>query len=101
MSIIKYLDRIKVMDDYIHRRATGSPDEFANKIGISRIALLKYIRLLKEMNAPIKYDPLSITYYYLFPCQLKMGYEFKKIPDTELIEMSAKNLKNFCEIIEV
>lgn len=89
------------MDNCIRRKATGTPEEFASKIGISRIALLKYIRLLKEMNAPIKYDASRKTYYYLFPCQLKMGYEFKALSDTELIEMSTKHLKKFCEIIEV
>jgi hypothetical protein len=34
MSVIKYLDRIKHMDELIRRKATGPPDEFAEKVGI-------------------------------------------------------------------
>jgi predicted DNA-binding transcriptional regulator YafY len=56
MSILKYLDRIKQMDELIRRKATGSPDEFAEKVGLSRSALMKYIKLLKEMNVPLEYD---------------------------------------------
>ena len=101
MSIIKYLNRIKRMDILIRRKATGTPDEFAEKLGLSRIALLKYIRVLKELHAPVKYDPRRKTYYYLFPCKLKIGYEFKELTERELSEMNAKNIKKFCEILKV
>ena len=101
MNIIKYLDRIKKMDDLIRRKATGTPEEFAEKMGLSRIALLKYIKLLKEMNAPIEYDYNRRSYHYLFPCHLKLGFESKVLCDEELISLNKKSLKKFCEIILV
>ncbi|MCG8319997.1 MAG: helix-turn-helix domain-containing protein [Cytophagales bacterium] len=101
MNIIKYLDRIKKMDDLIQRKATGTPEEFAEKMGLSRIALLKYIKLLKDMNAPIEYSYSRRSYYYFFPCRLKLGFESKLLDDEELISLNKKSLKKFCEIILV
>ena len=99
MNIIKYLDRIKRMDDLIQRKTTGTPEEFAQKMGLSRIALLKYIKLLKELNAPVKFNHHRRSYCYLFPCKLKIGYESKKLDERELIEINIKSLKKTCEIV--
>ena len=101
MNIIRYLDRLKRMDDLIRRKATGTPEEFAVKMGLSRIALLKYIRLLKEMNAPVVFNHDRGSYCYLFPCQLKIGYESRLLDEKELVDINAKSLKKFCEIILV
>ena len=42
MSLLKYLERAKRMDDLIRRKATGNVEEFASKLGISQ----------KRMGAP-------------------------------------------------
>ncbi len=101
MSIIKYLERIKRMDDLIRRKATGTPDEFACRMDLSLSALAKYIKLLKEMGAPIAYDNNRKSYHYLFPCKLKIGFESKYLTDKELIEINKKSLKKFCEIVSM
>ncbi len=99
MNIIKYLDRIKKMDDLIRRKATGTPGEFANKMGLSRISLLKYIQMLKEMNAPLEYNYDRKSYCYLFPCRLKVGYEMKKLDEEELVQINKKSLEKICKVL--
>jgi ACT domain-containing protein len=101
MSVIKYLDRIKHMDELIRRKATGSPDKFAKKVGLSRSGLMKYIKLLKEMNAPLEYDQNRQSYYYIFPCKLKIGYETRHLDHKELVNINKKSLKKICEIVSV
>jgi biotin operon repressor len=64
MGLLKYLERAKRMDDLIRRRATGSPDEFAQRLGISRSVLMEHIRDLKEMGAPIRFCDITRSYYY-------------------------------------
>ena len=64
MSILKYLDRAKRIDDLIGRKATGNAEEFARKLGVSRRALMLDLGELKEMGAPICYDKVCETYYY-------------------------------------
>jgi biotin operon repressor len=93
------MERIKFMDELIRKNATGTPNEFAEKLGISRSALDKYIKILKEMNAPIKYNEISGNYYYLFPCQLKIGYESNALTELDLKTINKKSLEKFCEII--
>lgn len=36
MAIIDYIERIKRIDQFIRMQATGTPKEFAEKIGISK-----------------------------------------------------------------
>ena len=101
MNMIKYLERIKRMDDLIRRKATGTSWEFAKNMNISRSTLMEYIDLLKCMGAPIAYDKFRNSYYYLFSCTLKIGYESGFLNEKELIEINKKNLKKFCEILRV
>ncbi len=99
MDVIKYFFRIKAMDSYIRRKSTGTPEEFAEKMNLSRSALMEYIKLLKELNAPIEYDSYRKSYYYLFPCEFKIGFESKCLNELELETINKKSLEKFCEII--
>ena len=101
MDIVKYFDRIRAMDSCIRRKATGTPEQFARKIGLSRSALMEYIKLLKELNAPIEYDTHRKSYYYIFPCEFKIGFESKYLNETELKKVNKKSLKKFCEILSI
>ncbi len=64
MSFIKYLDRIQRMDRLIRMKATGTTNEFAEKIGICRSVLLEHVREMKSLGAPIVYCRYQETYYY-------------------------------------
>lgn len=65
MSLLKYVDRLKRMDDLIRRKATGRAGEFASKLGISRSMLMENLREMKEMGAQIYYCPHRRSYYYV------------------------------------
>jgi predicted DNA-binding transcriptional regulator YafY len=45
-------------------KSTGKPSECANKIGISERSLYDYLRILKEMGAPIVFSRNRGTYLY-------------------------------------
>lgn len=75
MSIVKYVDRLKRMDYYISRRATGNPNEFSLKLGISKSKLLKEIKELKVMGAPIAYNRFLETYFYTDSRKLVLKFE--------------------------
>ena len=75
MSLLKYIERLKRMDDLIRRRATGTPDEFAEKLGICKSMLMINLFELREMGALIKYDLNEQTYYYRLGCRLKCEFE--------------------------
>ena len=99
--MLKYIERIKAMDQLIQMKATGTAEEFAGKLNISRSTLMEYIDVLKQMEAPIAFDRFRNTYYYLFPCKLKIGYEGKKLTDDDLLQINKRNLEKFCEVLRV
>jgi len=53
MPAIKYINRLKAIDQLIKLKATGSPKELADKLGISERQIYKYISDLKELGAKI------------------------------------------------
>src|SRR5437899_2833143 len=64
MSLLKYLERAKRIDDLIRRKATGNAEEFSHKLGISRSVLMEHIRDLRDLGAPIRFCDIRHSYYY-------------------------------------
>jgi predicted DNA-binding transcriptional regulator YafY len=63
----KYLERYRRIQDLIYAEKTGSADEFAYRIGISRRMLFNYLDDLKDMGLEIEYCRKRKTYYCLSP----------------------------------
>ena len=64
MSLLKYLERAKRMDDLIRRKATGNVEEFAGKLGLSRSVLMEHLRDMRDLGAPIRFCDIRHSYYY-------------------------------------
>lgn len=56
--------RLIRLDYLIRLEATGTPGNCAKKIGISERSLYDYLKVLKEMGAPVKFSRNRGTYYY-------------------------------------
>ncbi len=77
MSLVD-IERLERMHEMICRKATGAPDVFAEKLGISKSMLMINLGQLKQRGGPIQYDMLNQTYYYTRPCRLIFRYELEK-----------------------
>jgi DNA-binding IclR family transcriptional regulator len=64
MSVIKYVDRVIRIDSLVHLKATGTPEEFACKLGIRRSTLFQTLQELRELGADIRYSGMNQSYYY-------------------------------------
>ena len=80
--IIKQLQLISRIDQFIRLQATGSPEEFAAKLGISRTKLYRTIAIMKELEAPLVFDGSSQSYRYLEDIGFSYGF-YKNTPDLE------------------
>lgn len=59
------LQKIIHIDHLIHIRCTGTPAEFARKVGLSRSTLFEYIAYMRdELQVCIAYNRCDTTYYY-------------------------------------
>ncbi len=64
LSVQKYIERIRYIDSLISKRGTGSVEQLAAKLNLSRRTTLDYLREMKELGCPIKYCRKRNSYYY-------------------------------------
>lgn len=60
----RYLNRLESIDRLIRTKATGSPQQLADRLQISVSLLYALIATMKEMGAPIGYSKIKRSYYY-------------------------------------
>lgn len=72
-------DLFNRLHDLIKRKATGSLDTLAEKFGVGRSTMSRYIEDFKfEFDPPLAYDRTAHTYYYTEPFELKIWVEIKR-----------------------
>ncbi|SIO41646.1 HTH domain-containing protein [Chitinophaga niabensis] len=72
------LQRLERIDRLIQTKATGTPTKLASRIGISERCVYKYLNLMKDFGAPIKFDNGRQSYYYDEEGYFKISFFFKK-----------------------
>lgn len=70
MKVFEYLDRINRMHKLVLNRRTGTPEEFASHLGVSRTSLYELIDELRSRGAPIVYSKSAKTFYYREPFEI-------------------------------
>lgn len=76
-KFIEVLQKLERIDTLIRLENTGSPNEFAKKLDISRSTLYQYLNVLKFFGADIKYCKCSESFIYLNTSSLS-NFLFKK-----------------------
>ncbi len=64
MTFGDQIKRMQRIDAFVRRKATGNTAEFARKLGISRITVIRTINEMRDMGFPIKFCRNRGTYYY-------------------------------------
>jgi predicted DNA-binding transcriptional regulator YafY len=72
MSLLTIYNRINRIHYLISLENTGTPERFAKKLQISRRQLYYDLKLLKDLNAEIKYCRGKETFYYESPFEFKL-----------------------------
>lgn len=92
MSLIKYIERLRRMDSLISMMATGTPEVFAEKMGIKRSTLFESLQEMREIGVDIKYSFIRQSYYYADNRRIKIKLEniFPKNIDTDKISIIRK-----------
>jgi hypothetical protein len=74
MSSLKYVYRLQRMDDLIARRATGTPEAFAQRMHLCRSELMNCLNELRQLGTPVAYCRRRRSYYYPENKQLFIGF---------------------------
>ena len=72
----------------IKRRATGTPDELAERLQVSRATVHRIMETMKGLGAPILYNFLNQTYEYEHPVDFFFGF----INKTDLQEIDGREI---------
>lgn len=72
-----------MIDTFIQKKRTGTPKQFARKLGICRSVLFEHITDMKQIGFPIKYSRSRETYYY--------EWEVASVPDLHTLTRGEMN----------
>lgn len=64
MLLFEQINRVQVLHSLIVKEATGTPDEFAARLHLSKRQLYNILEDFKDMGADIRYNRISKTFYY-------------------------------------
>jgi predicted DNA-binding transcriptional regulator YafY len=79
MKMLDQRDFFNRLHDLIKRKATGSLDTLAEKFGVGKSTMSRYIEDFKlDFDPPLAYDRTGHTYYYTEPFELKIWVEIKR-----------------------
>lgn len=71
--------RLKRIDHLISIKGTGNPAELAARLKMSERNLYQYIKLMKDLGAPIRFDRYRETYYYHEDGQFIISFQSKAV----------------------
>lgn len=86
MKVFEYLDRISKVHKLISRRKTGTPEEFAGQLGVSRTSLYELIDELRSRGVPIAYSKSAKTFFYSQPYDIAVTCSLRPLTYTETKE---------------
>jgi biotin operon repressor len=85
MVTLKYIERLRRIDQLIRQQRTGSALELAARMGISRRQLYNLIEELKEFGLPVCFNRSSKTFFYEYNCKLEINIEVKDLDKKEYL----------------
>ena len=88
MKVFEYLDRISTMHKLVSRQKTGTPEEFARQLGVSRTSLYELIDELRSRGVPIAYSKSAKTFFYRQPYDIEVTCSLRPLTYNEEKESS-------------
>ena len=98
MKVFEYLDRISLMHKLVSRQKTGTPEEFARQLGVSRTSLYELIDELRLRGVPIAYSKSAKTFFYRQPYDIAVTCSLKPLTYKEEKDNSG-GINNFSKIL--
>lgn len=87
------LERFQHIDTLIQEHKTGTPAALAQTVGVSKRTIYKYIRVMKNIGAPIAFNAPAKAYYYKIEGRFICTFSFSANIDTHQ-RASQDNLKS-------
>lgn len=63
-AFIEKVELINRIDQLIRMKATGTPNELASRLGVSKTKLYRILQIMRDLNAPVEYDIRTQNFKY-------------------------------------
>jgi hypothetical protein len=93
--IQKLVNRFAYLDALLKKRATGTPKELAQRLGLTERAWYKLRdELINDLGVPIAYDAHARTYYYKEEGQLLFMFQ-RKLTHADMEKLDGGQVLNY------
>jgi hypothetical protein len=89
MNNIKQLERIRKIHHLIKMEATGTPGDLSKKLHISLRQTYSLLEQLKELEAPVKFNRRTKTYYYDGEFEINITISVHVLSEDHLVKIYA------------
>lgn len=93
MKALRHLERIQLIHDLIMKGFTGSPDELARRLNISRRTLYNYIEIIKSFGVEIDYCRTRKTFLILNNKRLNVYFGLEVLDKEQLNDINGGAVK--------
>ena len=101
MTFMEQIEALERLHELIKRKATGTPEQLAERFGVSLGTIHNFIKTLRSKDLPITYCRERQTYYYEYEVdvivfQIKTKEDLRKIQGGEINFNFFSPMQNFC-----
>lgn len=91
MKIFETVERFDLIYKLISEERTGTANEFAHKVGLSRSQLFNYLDYLKSYDIEIHYDLNRNSYVIGNDVKIEIQQPIRILKDNELVSIDGGN----------
>jgi biotin operon repressor len=83
MNFIRQIERMQLLNKLIREQRTGSPEELADRLGVSRAKVYLMLEELKDIGIEIGYSKKSRSFYYI-KGEIKLKFSFEILDSSQI-----------------
>ncbi len=99
-KIERHIELIEYLDRLIYLGETGTPDQLAEKLEISKGSLFQIIKIMKELKAPIVFDIKLQSFVYEEHLNFSFGFYTRNFRGEEVLEVASCGIQSVVTPIE-
>ena len=92
MNLSQTIERLQVLHSLISQKKTGTPEQLAKRLGVSRSCLYNLIEELRVFQIPILYSRKIESFYYEKEVKFDLNLEIRIMNNEDLININGGNL---------
>lgn len=81
MEFIKQIERLQLLNKLVREKRTGSPEELADRLGLSRRQLYSYLEFLKDYGMDIAYSRKTNSFIVNNGKELEIVFQFQVLEE--------------------